>query len=71
MVCLFSDFSVGSDGTNGDVCAEEQVGFGDYDGSASVSSSGVEMVVGNYTNTTSSRRRKRSAGGQFLMEPGR
>ena len=69
-MCPFADFSVGSDGTDGDVCPEEQVGFGDYDGSASVSSSGLEMAVGNYTNTTS-RRRKRSAGGQFLMEPGR
>ena len=64
------DFSVGSDGGKDEICAEQQVGVGEYGGSVSLSSEGIKMSAGGF-DTTTSRRRKRSVGGEYLMEPGR
>ena len=73
--CIY--FGVGSKNGSDDVYPEQQVGFGEFGGGASLTSEGIKLSVeGNMTvnysrSSSSSSRRKRDIASNFYMEPGR
>lgn len=74
--CFFCiDFGVGSKNGSDDVYPEQQVGFGEFGGGASLTSEGIKLSAeGNMTvnySRSSSSRRKRDIASNFYMEPGR
>ena len=76
MKCFFCiDFGVGSKNGSDDVYPEQQVGFGEFGGGASLTSEGIKLSAeGNMTvnySRSSSSRRKRDIASNFYMEPGR
>ena len=75
--CFFCiDFGVGSKSGSDDVYSEQQVGFGEFGGGASLTSEGIKVsaegnMTVNYSRSSSSSRRKRDIASNFHMEPGR
>ena len=71
--CFFCiDFGVGSKNGSDDVYPEQQVGFGEFGGGASLNSEGIKLSAeGNMTVNYSRSRRKRDIASNFYMEPGR